>query len=69
MTDQTPSVGPELEATDQKRFVPGFDSGGIPWFLLVLYLAFLSLFTWYVLENQLPSFLEEGPGQSTEANE
>jgi hypothetical protein len=39
-----------------------YDKGGVPWYLLVYYLAFLTFFTWYVLEYQLPEFLEEGPG-------
>lgn len=41
----------------------GFGHGGIPWPLLVLYLAFLVFFTWYALEHQLPDYLDQGPGR------
>lgn len=46
---------------DRERFDPGFGRGGVPWYLLALYLAFLVFFTWYVLEHQLPDYLEQGP--------
>lgn len=54
------------EPGDAKPFDPGFDKGGVPWYLLVLYLSFLVFFTWYVLEYQLPDFLQQGPGQAAE---
>lgn len=41
-----------------------YGHGGVPWFLLVGYLAFLTFFTWYTLEYQLPDFLQQGPGQA-----
>ncbi len=60
---------PETEAADAQVFAPGYGKGGVPWFLLLLYLSFLVFFTWYILDNQLPGFLEEGPGQSQVAEE
>lgn len=51
-----------FEPTDADAAELGFGKGGVPWYLLVFYLAFLVFFTWYVLEYQLPAFLEEGPG-------
>ena len=45
------------------KFDPGFGSGGVPILLLLFYLSFLGFFTWYVLEYQLPDFLEHGPAQ------
>lgn len=45
----------------QARFAYGH--GGIPWPLLLLYLAFLVFFTWYTLEYQLPDYLDQGPGR------
>ncbi len=46
------------EASDAKQFEPGYGKGGVPWYLLAFYLAFLVFFTWYVLEYQLPDYLE-----------
>lgn len=65
-------TAPEL---DRKPFRPGFGSGGVPWYLMVLYLAFLVFFTWYVLEYQLPDYLalraqgQAAPGSSPAAAE
>lgn len=42
--------------TQQAKF--GFGKGGIPWYLLLFYLSFLSFFVWYTLEYQLPDYLE-----------
>ena len=50
------------EPTDEAAADLGFGKGGVPWYLLLYYLAFLTFFTWYTLEYQLPGFLEEGPG-------
>jgi len=47
--------------SDSERFEPGFGKGGVPWYLMVFYLAFLTFFTWYVLEFQLPDYLQKGP--------
>jgi hypothetical protein len=33
----------------------------VPWYLLLVYLAFLVFFTWYALEYQLPDFVDQGP--------
>lgn len=44
-----------------------YGHGGVPWFLLLGYLAFLTFFTWYTLEYQLPDYLEQGPGRAQEA--
>lgn len=57
----------EQEPADAQPARLGFGHGGIPWPLLVLYLAFLVFFTWYVLEHQLPDFLDQGPGRRVPA--
>ena len=67
-----PVVGvdaPEGDALqkDAAQLEPGFGHGGVPWYLLLLYLGFLTFFTWYTLTYQLPDFLDDGPGQSEEA--
>jgi hypothetical protein len=61
--------GDALEPADarQERFEYGH--GGVPWYLLLLYLAFLAFFTWYVLEYQLPDYLKQGPGRPQAARE
>ena len=43
---------------DREAFRPGFGTGGVPWYLMILYLSFLVFFTWYVLEFQLADYLE-----------
>ena len=59
----------EPEATDTQTFEPGYGQGGVPWYLMLLYIGFLVLFTWYVLEYQLPDFLRQGPGRTEESAE
>ena len=54
MTDQPSS-------DDADRFHPGYGKGGVPWLLTLLYIGFLVFFTWYVLEYQLPDYLQKGP--------
>ena len=49
----------EIADQDQAEFAYG--KGGVPWYLMVFYLAFLTFFTWYVLEFQLPGFIDESP--------
>ena len=49
------------EVTDEEPAKFGYGKGGVPWYLMLYYLAFLSLFTWYVLEYQLPGFIEHSP--------
>jgi len=61
---QLPRESPE--ATDSEQKVFGFGSGGVPWYLLLFYLAFLTFFVWYTLEFQLPDYLYQGPGQGGE---
>ena len=56
-----------IEPEDSTPARIGFGHGGVPWYLLALYAAFLVFFTWYVLEFQLPDFLEQGPGQAHSA--
>ena len=58
------SGGPEL---DREAFKPGFGSGGVPWYLLLLYLGFLVFFTWYTLEYQLTDYLELQADKETPA--
>ncbi|MCB9915650.1 MAG: hypothetical protein H6828_10955 [Planctomycetes bacterium] len=59
-------LGANLEETDSEQKVFAYDSGGVPWYLLLLYLSFLAFFTWYVLGFQLPDYLTQGPGQGGE---
>jgi len=67
MSEPLTSTGTgNTEPGDARAFEPGYGKGGVPWFLLLLYLSFLTFFTWYVLEFQLPDFLNQGPGQTTE---
>lgn len=47
----------------------GFGKGGVPWPLMVLYLSFLTFFVWYVLEYQLPAFLDQSPVPAATAGE
>ena len=58
------SQAQDIDPLDQEVFKPGYGHGGVPWYLLLFYLAFLGFFTWYVLEYQLPDFLKQGPGQT-----
>lgn len=51
-------LGENAQATDDQRLDPGFGRGGVPWILLLFYVAFLVFFTWYALEYQLPDFIE-----------
>lgn len=51
------------EPSDAQPARFAYGHGGIPWPLLLLYLAFLVFFTWYALEYQLPDYLDQGPGQ------
>jgi len=55
--------------TDAEAAKLGFGTGGVPWFLMMLYLGFLVFFVWYVLEYQLPEFLDHGPVTPAAANE
>ncbi len=54
--------------SDIKQADLGFGKGGVPWYLMLLYLGFLVFFVWYVLENQLPDFLSQSP-LASEASE
>jgi len=65
MTD--PTTLPGAESADAEVFKPGYGKGGVPWLLLLFYLSFLTFFTWYVLEYQLPDFLQQGPGHAEES--
>jgi len=47
--------------TDVEQADLGFGRGGVPWPLMLLYLSFLVFFVWYVLEYQLPDFLNQSP--------
>jgi hypothetical protein len=58
---------PGVEPGDREAVEIGFGEGGVPWYLLLLYLGFLVFFTWYVLEYQLPDYLEQGPGRAQQA--
>lgn len=62
----TRPLGESGEDTDSKQHVFNFDNGGVPWPLLILYLSYLVLLTFYVLEFQLPDFLQQGPGAGGE---
>lgn len=58
-----------FEPTDAEPAQLGFGKGGVPWYLLLYYLAFLVFFVWYALEFQLPAYLEDGPGADRIATE
>ena len=69
MTDKralSDPLGASGEETDATRQTFQFGEGGVPWLLLLGYLAFLVFFAWYTLEFQLPAFVEEGPGAGSE---
>ncbi|MFT7487425.1 MAG: hypothetical protein ACI9F9_003286, partial [Candidatus Paceibacteria bacterium] len=59
-------LGNTLEETDSQQKVFDYDNGGVPWYLLLFYLSYLVLLTFYALEYQLPDFLEQGPGAGGE---
>ena len=63
--DRTP-LGEAREDTDSQQKVFDYDSGGVPWYLLLFYLSYLVLLTFYSLEYQLPDFLQQGPGAGGE---
>ena len=54
-------LGATAEETDQRQQTFRYGAGGVPWYLLILYLAFLVFFTWYVVTYQLPDFERQGP--------
>lgn len=56
-------------ALDAEEVQLGFGKGGVPWYLMVFYLSFLTFFVWYTLEYQLPGFLDQGPGSEAAATE
>ena len=57
------------ELSDEQQAELGYGKGGVPWYLLLFYICFLSFFTWYVLEFQLPDFLKQGPLSESAAAE
>ena len=59
--DMETPLGATVEETDAKAQVFTFGEGGVPWYLLLVYLGFLIFFTWYTLEYQLPDFVHQGP--------
>ena len=59
MSDSQP-IGPH-EKSDETAADLGFGKGGIPWYLMIFYISFLVFFAWYVLEYQLPDYLDQGP--------
>lgn len=58
--EEFPQSAGERDATDARPARLGFGDGGVPWYLLLIYLGFLTFFTWYTLEYQLPDYLERG---------
>lgn len=64
--DDAQLFGTTPEETDSEQKVFGYGRGGVPWFLLLFYLSFLTFFVWYVLEYQLPDYMVEGPGRGGE---
>jgi len=63
MNDELARERGAADDLDRAPFEPGYGHGGVPWYLLAFYLAFLVFFTWYVLEYQLPDYLKQGPGR------
>lgn len=54
-----PGTGPERTDSEMHDFE--FGSGGVPWWLLLYYLAFLAFFAWYTTEYQLADLERQGP--------
>ena len=52
--------GPNLQHLQREQHLHT-SHGGVPWYLMLLYIGFLVFFTWYTLEYQLPDYLEKGP--------
>lgn len=50
------NASPDYESSDTEQADLGFGHGGVPWYLMLFYLAFLGFFVWYSLEFQLPDF-------------
>lgn len=67
MNEAKPALPQQRDPLDAAPFVPSYGHGGVPWYLVALYLAFLVFFTWYVLEYQLPDYLQKGPGRIQES--
>lgn len=53
---------PAAPVQHEEEVALGYGTGGVPWYLLAIYIAFLVFFTVYVLDYQLPDFLRQGPG-------
>lgn len=53
---------PDFEQSDTGQAELGFGKGGVPWYLMLLYLAFLAFFVWYSLEYQLADYVTETGG-------
>ena len=64
--DDAQPFGATREESDSQQKVFGYGRGGVPWYLLLFYLSFLTLFVWYVLEYQLPDYMVQGPGRGGE---
>ena len=58
MSEIIPKGHSPSEASDAEPADLGFGKGGVPWYLTIYYLAFVVFFVWYVLEYQLPNYLE-----------
>lgn len=65
----THSGDSSFEPSDAVQHKFDFGDGGVPWYLLLVYLAFLVFFTWYVLEYQLPDFMKQGPTRAAHGQE
>ena len=51
--------GGDFEVTrDENAQELPYGHGGVPWLLVLLYIGFLTFFTWYTLEHQLTDYLE-----------
>ena len=61
MNPEFAQVEQSSEVTDSKKHEFGFGEGGVPWFLLLGYLALLVFFGWYVVDYPLKDFEEHSP--------
>ncbi len=52
------------EPADSRPAVFGYGPGGVPWYLLLLYIGFLVFFAWYVLDFQVTSYFENPTGNA-----
>ena len=58
-TDPKVTEEPGEAPEDEVRF--DFDRGGVPGYLVLIYIAFLTFCAIYILDNMVPSWLDDNP--------